>query len=90
MRRMCHDCPHKEEHETGTSILVVKGTCGKPHRCHNAPHLPCVGHEMQLENIRRNLYQPEDFQNVASLYLVDAALSDVQVQEGVLYRTDTD
>lgn len=51
MRRMCHDCPHKEEHETGTSILVVKGTCGKPHRCHNAPHLPCVGHEMQLENI---------------------------------------
>jgi len=59
---MCHDCPHKREHEAGDSIVYVVSEDRKPHPCHNAPQLSCIGHQKQLDNIRNNVYQPEDFQ----------------------------
>ncbi len=69
---MCHDCPHRGEHLTGEDILIVISDDVGPHLCHNTWHelkTPCVGHQMQLENLRTGKYQVEDFPVVKKLYL---------------------
>jgi hypothetical protein len=58
---MCHDCPHKREHEVGDSITIIKGTGNRPHGCHNTMELSCVGHQMQIHKIATNQIAIEDF-----------------------------
>lgn len=68
-RKMCHDCPHKEEHEKGGSILLVKGIGNLSHKCHNAMHLPCVGHQMQIRKRLLSEVVPEDVEVRRTVYV---------------------
>jgi hypothetical protein len=64
---MCHDCPHHREHEVGDEVVVFPEYGEKPHPCHNATHLNCVGSEMQLEKFHLNVCQKEDFETVRTI-----------------------
>lgn len=50
-RKMCHDCPHIREHTVGDETVFFGDFVKKPHPCHNALTLPCIGHMMQLEKL---------------------------------------
>ena len=71
MRTMCHDCPHRREHEVGDCLVIVGGNTpgynDTRHPCHNAMHLPCVGSEMQFQKFRSNVCQVEDFEEVRTI-----------------------
>lgn len=60
-RKMCHDCPHLKEHETGEEIVFFPDYPKTPHPCHNATHLPCVGHQMQQQKHRLMMATVEDY-----------------------------
>jgi hypothetical protein len=66
-RVMCHDCPHRREHEVGDEIVVFPAFQNKPHACHNAITLPCVGHVQQQQNLRMNVVQVEDYEKVRTI-----------------------
>lgn len=47
---MCHDCPHRREHEVGDEVQSFVGEEDGPHPCHIRKVLPCVGHVLSLKN----------------------------------------
>lgn len=59
--KMCHDCPHKREHEVGDQIALFVGFGPGPHKCHNNVARACVGHVMQRGKIAAGVVQVEDF-----------------------------
>ena len=54
-KKMCHDCPHRDQIENGTNTRIIysyleeKRCVDTIHRCHNAENLICVGSQIQKE-----------------------------------------
>lgn len=64
-RKMCYDCPHKPKEDGELRIYLGIVPPDEPHECHNAPTLPCVGHQLQLEKYGVVLYPaqvPQEYQ----------------------------